>query len=226
MRPAKGLARFSSVADRLYLLVLVPALLLSCSDPPSSLDIPETEPALDLMASEAAPSEVGLTVAIQPEAASLLPGEAIQLSVRITNPGGNAVPAVGFRWEVSDPSVAEVGDQGLVTGLSPGSAEVSAHRGLVSASAQIEVLAPGFPVTLSWLNCMTGVMATTTSLSTEILGVAFAAAAPLLGIPAPELPSYGVGLIPAGSELDQSRTLEELGLVINGIMVYVFLTGD
>ena len=77
-------------------------------------------------------------------------GESVSLSATGTNALGLAVSDVAASWSSSAPAVVEVGADGVATALSPGSADVSATAGDISASVRIvvrdsEVAAPAAP---------------------------------------------------------------------------------
>ena len=66
-------------------------------------------------------------------------GEEQQLSPSITDQDGKPLPEETVRWSSSDPGVASVTQGGLVTALAPGSTEITAAAGPVSANVQVLV---------------------------------------------------------------------------------------
>ncbi|HSM04637.1 MAG TPA: protein kinase [Longimicrobiales bacterium] len=73
-----------------------------------------------------------------PGQAVLRAGERIQITPALT--GADGVEG-GVEWSSSDPSVASVGSDGLVTGLEEGRAAITARIGALAASAEITVSA-------------------------------------------------------------------------------------
>lgn len=199
--------------------VLVGVILASCSD---GLTAPTDRSLADGPAAVLSKkADRGITIEVLPAAAELAVGEIVQLETVVTTPSGQIPPSPPFQLSTSDPTVAAVDDQGLVTAVAVGSAVVTASLGSIAADAEITVVEPAQPVTITWLNCMNGQMTTQTSLTSETLGEAKANAAPYLGIPAPDLGRYLVGTRPGGSALDESRTIEELGLP-SGVTLYLW----
>jgi hypothetical protein len=66
-------------------------------------------------------------------------GQQQQLSASITDQDGNTLPPETASWSSSNPGVASVSQTGLVTALAPGSTQVTASAGSVSAAAQVSV---------------------------------------------------------------------------------------
>lgn len=64
-----------------------------------------------------------------------------QLSATALNKSGHALPNVSFEWQSSDAAVASVNASGLVTGVAPGQATITASaQGVTSAPAELSVL--------------------------------------------------------------------------------------
>jgi len=76
-------------------------------------------------------------------------------------------------------------------------------------------------VELQWMNVNNGVMAIQTSYLSETLGAAKLSVLPSLGIPVETADQWYVSRDPMGAELDESKTLQELGLTANGTMLFV-----
>ncbi len=74
------------------------------------------------------PVAVGAVV-VTPDVSAVTEGETLQLNVRVE--GADGMPLVGrsINWQSSDPSVATVSSDGVVTGLRAGSANITAHSG-------------------------------------------------------------------------------------------------
>ena len=88
-------------------------------------------------AGPAGPGQRSLTLA--PTAFTLVVGETVQLDGSVRDGAGNPVPGATVSWATSDPSVAQVGGNGLVTGSAAGSATISAASGSDTATAAITV---------------------------------------------------------------------------------------
>jgi alpha-tubulin suppressor-like RCC1 family protein len=67
-------------------------------------------------------------------------GESQQLTARVYDAAGQELPADGIQWAVSEPQIAEVTGDGLVTGLAPGATAVTATADGVSATAMVTVV--------------------------------------------------------------------------------------
>ena len=76
-------------------------------------------------------------------------------------------------------------------------------------------------VELRWMNVMNGVEATQTFYLSETLGEAKLSVILALGIPPADANNYFVSTVPYGPPLDETKTLQELGLTTNGTMLYV-----
>jgi hypothetical protein len=72
-------------------------------------------------------------------------GETASLAVVATNALGLAVGGIAVSWSSSDTGVADVAQDGTVTALSAGSAEIGAVAGDVSASLPVVVTSPPAP---------------------------------------------------------------------------------
>ncbi|MEP6573023.1 MAG: Ig-like domain-containing protein [Gemmatimonadota bacterium] len=65
-------------------------------------------------------------VHIEPAHIALAPGESLELVAHAVNPRGRPLPGLLSDWLSSDPSIASISAEGLVTGLRAGSARVAA----------------------------------------------------------------------------------------------------
>ena len=74
-------------------------------------------------------------------------GDTVRLSAEAVDANAHRVEEVEFSWTSSDTSVAVVGDAGLVTGVGPGQAEVTATVAGVTGRADLTVVAPA-PTTI------------------------------------------------------------------------------
>lgn len=82
-------------------------------------------------------------VAVTPATGTVVVGRTLLLTGSATDPGGAAVsPPPALTWSSSNTAVATVSTAGLVSGIAPGSANVTAASGAVSASAAITVQLP------------------------------------------------------------------------------------
>lgn len=78
-------------------------------------------------------------VAVTPAQSNLFVGETVQLDATITDTGGGEIDSVSVGWVSSDPSVAEVDQNGLVRGMGDGQATIIASIAGVSDVANITV---------------------------------------------------------------------------------------
>src|SRR5262245_17278549 len=78
------------------------------------------------------------TVIVARDTATLVPNTTVQLSVSLFDEGGHKLTRP-VSWTTSDPTRATVSATGLVTGLSAGSAVVTATSEAASGSAAITI---------------------------------------------------------------------------------------
>jgi uncharacterized protein YjdB len=81
------------------------------------------------------------SVTVSPASASLAAGSTLQLSATARDSAGNPLSGRTMTWTTSDGSVATVSASGLVTGVTVGSATISATSGGKSGTAAITVTA-------------------------------------------------------------------------------------
>jgi uncharacterized protein YjdB len=81
---------------------------------------------------------VGL-VRVAPTTASLLAGTTITLTAEVLDAGGGVMNGVLVSWASANSAIASVGDDGVVTGVSPGSVAITATASGVSGSALVTV---------------------------------------------------------------------------------------
>lgn len=81
---------------------------------------------------------IGL-VRVSPATASVLVGASTTLAAEVRDAGGGVVSGVSVTWASANNAIATVGDDGRVTGVSPGSVAISASVSGVSGSALITV---------------------------------------------------------------------------------------
>ncbi len=93
--------------------------------------------------------QVLAAVVVEPATDTLLAfGDTLRLSAEAVDANGHAVASAEIAWASGDTLVAVVDQQGLVTGVSPGEAEVTASSAEVTGQAHLAVLAPA-PTTLA-----------------------------------------------------------------------------
>jgi uncharacterized protein YjdB len=78
-------------------------------------------------------------VAVSPASASVAVGATQQLSATLKDALGNILTGLTTTWTSSNPAAATVNGSGLVTGVSAGSASITATSGGVSSSASISI---------------------------------------------------------------------------------------
>jgi acetyl esterase/lipase len=80
----------------------------------------------------------GGSITLTPAAASLLPGETLQLAATVRDASGAPVDAP-VTWKSSKVGIATVGSDGVVTAIKPGTATIRATSGDVEATSEITV---------------------------------------------------------------------------------------
>ena len=81
------------------------------------------------------------SITIFPESATLeTVGATVQLEAVVHDTGSSAIPGAAVVWSSSDPAVATVDDNGLVTAVSSGTTQITATSGGVSESAPVSVV--------------------------------------------------------------------------------------
>ncbi len=84
--------------------------------------------------------QVPRSVRISTPLDSLTVGDSIQMTAEALDGGGYGVPGAIFTWASSDPAVAVVNQEGWVRARIPGSVEITASLGELSASAPLSTL--------------------------------------------------------------------------------------
>jgi Big-like domain-containing protein len=87
----------------------------------------------------APPPPVVASVSVAPGAASLNPGQTVQLTATARDAGGNVLSGVAVTWASAAAGVASVSSTGLVTGVAAGSAPITATSGGKSGTATVTV---------------------------------------------------------------------------------------
>ena len=89
-------------------------------------------------------------VVVSPGTVALLVTQRQQLTGTVTDASGNPIPGQTITWESSNSAVAAVGTTGLVIGVAPGTATITATSGSVHGTAGVTVsLVPARRVTLT-----------------------------------------------------------------------------
>src|SRR5688572_2158419 len=101
------------------------------------------------------PPEVS-TVSVSAPAASVQVGQTLQLSATATDPVGTPIPGITFEWTSSDAGIATMSQDGLVTGVAPGQAEVRATAGGVTGSTVVAVTPGASPGSVALQQIATG----------------------------------------------------------------------
>jgi hypothetical protein len=86
-------------------------------------------------------------VSLSPLAMTVAVGDTMRASATAQNLAGGAVPGAGVAWASSNPAVATVDAQGLVTGVGVGTATLTATSDNRTGSIKVIVPAPGGPGT-------------------------------------------------------------------------------
>ncbi|MGH7644169.1 MAG: Ig-like domain-containing protein, partial [Gemmatimonadales bacterium] len=85
------------------------------------------------------------TVAISPGSRSLQRGETLPLAATLRDGAGATLSGRPIRWSSSDPTVATVSSEGVVTAVAAGTAVIGAASEGASGSASVTVTAPATP---------------------------------------------------------------------------------
>ena len=88
-------------------------------------------------------------IVVSPQPGTLVVGDTLQLVVRVLNAQGDTLGGRIVVWASSDPGVATVSSDGLVTVLSSGTAEISAASEAVAGSVTLAAVAPLLAVRLA-----------------------------------------------------------------------------
>lgn len=91
------------------------------------------------------PTPVG-SVSVTPAQASIAAGVTVQLTAEVKDAAGNVLNNRPVTWSSSDTTVATVSSSGVVTGVAPGKATITAASGGKSGSAQVTVTTPSSQV--------------------------------------------------------------------------------
>ena len=79
------------------------------------------------------------SIAVNAPASRLLLGETMKLTAQPVDAAGQPIPGIDVTWESSDPSVASIDSDGIVTALAVGDVVVSAKAEGKSASIPLAV---------------------------------------------------------------------------------------
>src|SRR3989440_216943 len=82
------------------------------------------------------------TVSVSPPTASIQPGQTVQLTATLKDASGNTLSGRTVTWSSNNTSVATVSSSGLVSGVTPGSATITATSEGKTGTAGITVTAP------------------------------------------------------------------------------------
>ena len=89
------------------------------------------------------------SITVLPAAVTLMAiGETAQLTATVSDSRGELIADAGVEWSTSDPAVASVDEEGLVTAVKNGSAQITATAGNASASATVTVIQAAGGITL------------------------------------------------------------------------------
>ncbi|MBJ6725747.1 DUF4082 domain-containing protein [Geomesophilobacter sediminis] len=133
------------------------------------------------------------SIAVTPTGQALSTGAKLQLQATGTFPDDGPIDVTALAaWSSSDNAVATVNASGLVTGVAPGTATITASLGGVTGTASLTVQAEPLAIT-------------TTVLPGATLGVPYATTLAATGGILPYAWSVADGVLPPGLSLDRSR---------------------
>ncbi len=125
-RFARGLQANDSTMTKVLTTLLCVAVVFSCTTEATGPDV--------------ATRVASITIA--PAPANVDVGNALQLSAEARDADGNVIEGVSLTWSSADASVATVTQDGLVTGVGGGTAQITATAGNASGSATVTVEVP------------------------------------------------------------------------------------
>lgn len=113
-------------AARLCACTLLVVAAAACSDDPVAAPTPPAalRPA---------------TLTVSPAQEHITPGDTVRLLATVFNVAGDTMPTTGVSWSSSNPEIATVDANGLVTGLGQGDVEITATDSGLQGSAQLAV---------------------------------------------------------------------------------------
>lgn len=106
-----------------------------------------------------APAPVA-TITVSPSAPNISASQTVQLTATLKDQAGNSLTGREVTWSSATASVATVSNTGLVTGVAPGNAVITATSEGKTGSAAITVSSAAFPIT--WTETFDGRIATGT----------------------------------------------------------------
>ncbi len=95
-------------------------------------------------------------VSVSSPAASVQVGQSLLLTANATDVAGTPIQGLTFEWTSSDPAIATVSQDGLVTGVAPGQVEVRATAGGVTGSTVVVVTPAANPGSVALQQIATG----------------------------------------------------------------------
>jgi serine/threonine-protein kinase len=107
----------------------------------ASITVTVTEPPPRVAAGPARVTPVVTSVGISPPRAATEVGSSVRLGASAYDQRGSSMAGRSFTWSSSDPRVAQVSADGLVTGIAEGTAEITASNGGRSGTATVDVSA-------------------------------------------------------------------------------------
>ncbi|MDX1646768.1 MAG: Ig-like domain-containing protein [Longimicrobiales bacterium] len=97
------------------------------------------------------------SVSVSPEVATIVPGQRQQFTATAHDGDGREIPGISFTWSSSDPTIASVDDNGLATGVTDGTVQVSADVGDQGPTGSATlVVEPEARFSGSWRSISTG----------------------------------------------------------------------
>ena len=123
----------------------VPLVLTACTDTPAA---PPMDSGSVFASAQGAqcrqggciPPGTGLQLSIDPQVLSMDPGGSVPATIQASTGIGAPIPSLGgVTWSMANPTIASVGTDGTVTGLTRGYTEVTATAGGTSTSASVLV---------------------------------------------------------------------------------------
>lgn len=96
------------------------------------------------------------TVSVSPTADILAAGDTLRLSASALDGNGHEVARADISWSSSDPGIAAVDTSGLVTGVGPGTAVITATSGDAAGVMELRVVSRDVPALVEFYNATNG----------------------------------------------------------------------
>lgn len=140
---------YLSLLPKRLALVGVPLLLGALLTVACANDVSPTAASLYRGDPASASSSHVASLVVSPTTVTLTVGDSITINATARDRRGRIIKSSSVTWESSSLSIASVSSNGLITGIGPGSATITARSGNESASVAVTVRAPAPPASVA-----------------------------------------------------------------------------